>query len=133
MCKKDFEYYDQFMGDMEYEEMLDAIVDSFGKDILEQESKPCIVNPDKVKPLIYTYKLLKSLTKGKKVKVTYELNTPFLSMGSVSVVGKDLTFTNTETFLKAAKLASNLDVYPKVDGTVQIDFTFHGLTVPLEE
>ena len=30
--------------------------------------------------------------------------------------------------MKAVELASNFEVYPKTDGTVQMDFTFHGLT-----
>lgn len=72
--------------------------------------------------------MLKYLTKGTKAKVTYALHEPYKSMGVVSVVGSDLLFRNTEWFMKAVELASNFEVYPKTDGTVQMDFTFHGLT-----
>jgi hypothetical protein len=50
----------------------------------------------------------------------------------VSVTGKDLLFRKTEWFMKEVELASNFEVYPKTDGTVQMNFTFHGLTKPIE-
>ena len=81
---------------------------------------------------MYTYKILKYLTKGTKAKVTYVLNEPYKSMGCVSVIGKELTFSNPKWFMIAVKLSSNFNVYPKTDGTAQMDFTFHGLTVSLD-
>lgn len=118
----------EFMGDAEVEEMLDNLVTTIGDEAAADDSQTAIINPYRIQQVLYTYKVLKYLTKGTKAKVTYALHEPYKSMGVVSVVGSDLLFRNTEWFMKAVELASNFEVYPKTDGTVQMDFTFHGLT-----
>ena len=107
---------------------MDCLVAGLTKCMQTDDSQTAIINPYRIQQVLYTYKVLKYLTKGTKAKVSYELHTPYKSMGSVSVVGSDLLFRNTEWFMKAVELASNFEVYPKTDGTVQMDFTFHGLT-----
>lgn len=118
----------EFMSDAEVEEMLDNLVTTIGDEAAADDSQTAIINPYRIQQVLYTYKVLKYLTKGTKAKVFYELHAPYKSMGSVSIVGSDLLFRNTEWFMKAVELASNFEVYPKTDGTVQMDFTFHGLT-----
>lgn len=59
-------------------------------------------------------------------KITYEINKPYKTMAFVSIVGKDLKFSHPQWFVMATKIASNVDIFPRVDGTVQIDFTFNG-------
>ena len=118
----------EFMSDAEVEEMLDNLVTTIGDEAAADDSQTAIINPYRIQQVLYTYKVLKYLTKGTKAKVTYALHEPYKSMGVVSVVGSDLLFRNTEWFMKAVELASNFEVYPKTDGTVQMDFTFHGLT-----
>lgn len=49
-------------------------------------------------------------------------------MGAVSVIGKEIVVTDTKVFAMAARLADNVEVYPKVDGATQISLTFHHLT-----
>ncbi len=128
MSNLDFEK--EFMSDAEVEEMLDGLID-----LIEGQSEDnsiAVINPRKIQAVLYTYKVLKYLTKGTGAKVSYVLNEPYKSMGSVSVCGKNLTFSNPKWFMVAVKLASNFNVYPKTNGTVQMDFTFHGLTVTLD-
>lgn len=123
----------EFMTDDEVEQMLDSIVTTVAEEVVIDDSKTSIINPYKIQQVLYTYKVLKYLMKGtKKAKVSYELHEPFRSMGSVSVVGKNLVFRKPEWFMKAVELANNFEVYPKTDGTIQMNFTFHGLTKPLE-
>ena len=110
--------------------MLDSLTDLI--EVQNEGSSTAIINPRKVQAVLYTYKVLKYLTKGTGAKVSYALNEPYKSMGSVSICGKDLTFSNPKWFMVAVKLASNFNVYPKTNGTVQMDFTFHGLTITLE-
>lgn len=128
MNNLDFEK--EFMSDAEVEEMLDSLTDLI--EVQNEGSSTAIINPRKVQAVLYTYKVLKYLTKGTGAKVSYALNEPYKSMGSVSICGKDLTFSNPKWFMVAVKLASNFNVYPKTNGTVQMDFTFHGLTITLE-
>lgn len=118
----------EFENDAEVEEMLDDIINAIGEEAKIEDMETQMVNPYKLKSVLYTFKLLKYLTKGKKAKITYELHKPYKSMGYVSITGLDLSFDKMEWFLKAVELASNFEVYPKTDGTVQMNFTFHGLT-----
>ena len=122
----------EFMSDSEVEEMLESLTDLIGEQAENEDNRTSIINPRKVQAVLYTYKVLKYLTKGTNAKVTYALNEPYKSMGSVSIVGKELTFSNPKWFMVAVKLASNFNVYPKTNGTVQMDFTFHGLTISLD-
>lgn len=96
--------------------------------ISEDEAGTSVTVPEKVKQIETAYKAMRLITKGKNVDITYELNAPYTSMGSVSVVGKEIVITNPALFAKVAAMASNFEVYPKTNGTVQMNFTFHNLT-----
>lgn len=123
----------EFMTDEEVEQMLDSLVTTVAEEVTFDDSKTSIINPYKIQQVLYTYKVLKYLVKGiKGANVSYELHEPYRSMGSVSVVGKDLVFRQPEWFMKAVELSNNFEAYPKTDGSVQMDFTFHGLTKPLD-
>ena len=133
MNNEEFDFDTEFMTDEEVEEMLDSIVLAAAEQAAAEDSKPSIINPHRIQRVLYTYKVLKYLTKDVGgTKVSYELHEPYKSMGSVSIAGKNLVFRKPEWFMKAVELADNFEAYPKTDGTVQIDFTFHGLTVPIE-
>lgn len=126
------EFENDFTSDEEVEAMLDSLLMSTAEQIEAEENRDCIIRPDKLKAVLYTYKLLKYLTKNSNAKVTYALNEPYRSMGSVSVCGKELSFDKPEWFMAAVRLSSNFNTYMKTNGTVQMDFTFHGLTTTLE-
>lgn len=133
MSDEELGFDTEFMTDEEVEEMLDSIVTTVCETVAKEEDRAAIINPYRIQHVAYTYKILKYLTKGQKgVKVTYELHEPFKSMGSVSITGHELNFRKPDWFMKAVELASNFEVYPKNDGTVQLNFTFHGLTTPIE-
>ena len=132
MSISEMDFENEFMSDEEVEEMLENLLTAVGEQAEYDDTRTAIINPLKMKAVLYTYKVLCYLTKGTSAKVTYELNKPYKSMGSVSVIGKDITFTNPDWFMAAVKLASNFNVYPKLNGNVQMDFTFHGLTTPLQ-
>lgn len=130
--EKDYKFDEEILTDEQAEEELDALIECIKEQIDTSETKSSILDAQKLKMIAYTYKVLKYITKGTKAKVVYKLNKPFQSMGSVSVTGKDIMFKNPKWFVAAVKLASNFNVYPKTDGSVRMDFTFHQLTVPLE-
>lgn len=128
MKDQEFNFDSEFMTDAEVEEALDFLVTTIGDEAVSDDSKTAVINPYRMQQIIYTYKVLKYLAKGTKAKVTYTLHEPYRSVGCVSVIGSDLMFSNSEWFLKAIELASNFEAYPKTNGTVQMNFTFHGLT-----
>lgn len=122
----------EFMTDDDVEQMLDSLVTTVSNEAMIDDSRTSIINPFKIQQVLYTYKVLKYLTKGTKAQVSYQLHEPYRSMGSVQIVGKELIFRKPEWFMKAVTLANNFEVYPKTDGTVQMNFTFHGLTKPID-
>jgi len=133
MSEENYGFDTDFATDEDVEQMLDSIVTTVGEVAKIDDNKTSIINPIKIQQVLYTYKVLKYLASGNKgVKVKYELHKPYRSMGSVTVTGKNITFRKPEWFMKAVELANNFEVYPKTNGTVEMNFTFHGLTKPLE-
>lgn len=95
---------------------------------IEKASMIGDVNVERLSHVLYVYAAMKMLTKGLKgTKISYKLNKTFKGMGSVSVVGTKLEYSNSELYTEAMNLADNFEVYPKVNGTVQINFTFYGI------
>lgn len=117
----------EFYSDADVDEAIDLI----GKMIMEEESLPSVENEAKIEQIKFSYNVLRYMTQGTGIKVMYKLHEPFKSMGSVSIIGKNITFSNPDWFLKVAEYASNVEAYPRTDGVVQINFTFHGITKPI--
>ena len=130
MDKKDFEI--EFHSDEEVWAMLDSVVVAVGEAVAADESKAAILNPMKIQQMQFSYGVIKYLTKNTNTKLSYALNEPFKSMGSISVEGKCLAFTNSEWFARAAEFASNTEIYPLTNGKVRLTLTFHGLVNPVK-
>lgn len=129
--KNEFENI-EFQTDDEVWAMIDNTVVTVGEAILADESKPAMLVPHKIQQMQFAYGVAKYLTKGTDAKVTYSLNEPFKSMGSISIEGTKLAFTNSEWFARAAEFASNTEVYPLTNGKVKMTMTFHGLVRNIE-
>lgn len=125
----DFE--NEFISDEEDEEEMESLINYIQELPGLNDGDVSVTNPQKAKAIMNTYKILKYITKNSGAKVTCELNEPCNSMGSVTVVGKKLIFDKPELFSVLARVASNVDIYTKTNGDVQIDFTFHNLTIQL--
>ena len=106
----------------------DDLIKYISDEIEKSEDGISVMDPGRVQDIGVVYNVMKSVVKGTGIRVTYELNAPYSSMGSVSVTGKGINVSEPSLFVKAVKLASNMEIYPKVDGTVVIDLTFHRLT-----
>lgn len=115
-----------FLNDEEAEAAINETIEEVAQAIQAEEQGIILTNPRKMKDLMVVYKLMKYITSGKRLKITYEINKPYKTMAFVSIVGKDLKFSHPQWFVMATKIASNVDIFPRVDGTVQIDFTFNG-------
>lgn len=121
-----------FTSDEDIQRLLDGFVDGMQDIVAEEESKTTIINPLRLAQIKFTYSVMKYLTNGTDAEVTYKLNEPFKTMGSVSVEGKVLEFASSKWFARAAEFASNTEVYPLAKNRVRLTFTFHGLTAPIE-
>lgn len=130
MDNKEFEI--EFQSDEEVWEMLDNTVVTVGEAIAVDENKSAVLNPIKIQQMQFAYGVLKYLTKDANASVSYKLNEPYRSMGSISIEGANLRFTNAEWFARAAEFASNTEIYPLSNGKVRMTLTFHGLVRPIE-
>lgn len=115
-----------FLNDEEAEAAINETIEEVAEAIQAEEQGIIFTNPRKMKDLMVVYKLMKYITSGKRLKITYEINKPYKTMAFISIIGKDLKFSHPQWFVMATKIASNVDIFPRVDGTVQIDFTFNG-------
>lgn len=117
----------EFKGKSDEDKELDDFILALGKAVQVSESKPAVINIENVKNIVKAYDIVKQLTKGANVKVEYHINEPVRSMGYVSIIGKNIPINNVDLFMRVTKLASNFNVYVKTNGTIEMDFTFHGL------
>ena len=122
----------QFTSEEDIQHLLDGFVEGMQDMVAEDEGKITIINPLRLAQIKFTYSVMKYLTRDTDAEVTYKLNEPFKTMGSVSVEGKVLEFAGSKWLARAAEFASNTEVYPLAKNRVRLTFTFHGLTAPIE-
>lgn len=128
---EEFDFETEFTSDEEVLDAMDSVIVTVGEIAEKEDQRTAIVNPYRLKQIQFVYASLKYLLNGTDARVEYKLHSPYKSVGSVSAIGRNLTLTHPDWFVRMAELASNVDIYPKTDGTVKLDFTFHGLTIPL--
>ena len=121
----------EFNSEDDIEEMFDSFVDKIRENIIADEEKVTILNPLRLAQIRFTYSVMRYLTKGTDIMVTYKLNEPSKAMGSVSVEGETLEITNSKWFARAVEFANNIEIYPLAKGGVRLTFTFHNLTTPI--
>lgn len=115
--------------DFEDDEELNDYIEAVANLIDMDECGTFVINLEAMQRMQYAYRIVEKLAGTiHGAKLSYEINTPYQSMGSISLTGKNLEFADSALFLAAVNLASNIDIYAMTDGTVAIDFTFHGLT-----
>ena len=122
----DYFIYEQVMGEDEDDEWLLEIGD-FRQAKKEDEGNIYLQDPRQVERVLKVYRLMKQVTAGQQVEVTYRLHDTEITMGSVTVEGFCPEFRDVETFAAAVRLADNIDMVAKTKGTVELCFTFHGL------
>lgn len=121
-----------FSSDNELEQTFDELIDGLRADIENDDSKVTMLDAMRLKQIQFAYAALQYITRGTDTVVSYKLNEPFKTMGSISVEGQSLEFDKPEWFARVAEFASNTEVYPLTKNRVRLTFTFHGLTKPIE-
>lgn len=120
------EYFDYEEAAME--EGTDALLNEILGNLKHENSKPAVINPERIKDFVKTFGFLKKYANSNRSKVSYKMHSPFKWMGCISLVGSNMSF-DFDTFDTVANLVTTIDIYPKTNGTVQIDFMFNDLTV----
>ncbi len=106
----------------------DDIIIALGRAIEAKENGPHEINWDQVNCLKAVEEELNNIIDGENIVIKSKIHDPYPSMGAVGVIGTKIMVRDRKTFMKAFEAASIVDICPKTDGTVQMDFTFDGLT-----
>lgn len=118
--------FGRFMDSPDFDEDIDAVIKAIGKRIEQEENnKPIAKN--KLDQMNTAHNKMLKILKGNKVRVSSKLGYPYPSMGCISIIGKEIKIEDPKSFVKTVWLGNNIDVYPKTDGDIQIDVTFHGM------
>ena len=111
------------------EKDLDEILDLLMEKVREYESQGFVIDKEEMSLFEIAYNVL-NLIISKNVKVAYTVDSGFKGVGDISLIGKEIEFTDTDALVLVCKLASNINVYARLDGSVRMDFTFYGITKP---
>lgn len=100
--------------------------------IKEQESKPAILDTDRMAQFAETYRLVLDFFEGTNAKIKYSLHKPFITTGSISVVADAVTIYDVDVFAKMVRFANNVDFYARTDGRICMDLAFDGIAYHVE-
>lgn len=127
---QDFDELDDLsQAELEY---LDAVIMAMAEQMEEYDERTSFLNLDTQKLILASFMKLKEEVSGDNVKISRVFHKPYQSMGYISITGKNIVIKNPKTFAAILKLASSTEVYPKTDGSIQINLTYHGLTKPID-
>jgi len=121
------DYFDDDF-DLEEDEELDEFILNLGRIILEDEYQPHKDDPERIELVKKCYEGLKYAVTGKTIKLIYGLHNPFPSSGYISIIGEDVVIVNPYLFASICTAADYFNIYSRIDGKIQMDFGFHGLT-----
>lgn len=127
---QDFDEMDE-LSQEEFDK-IDAIIFGLAEEAEKNDEQTSFLNIGAQKLMMASYNKLKDIVSGSNVQVRRVFHEPYNSMGYISIVGNDIVVKDSAIFAAVLKLASNIEIYPKTDGTVQINLTYHGLTMPIE-
>lgn len=114
----------------ELEDRTEAIIEAIGEAIIAEESEPEVINLPRMPQMFRAYYAVISMA-WPSWKVTYSLHSPCTSMGVISVEAEDLTFEKLRLVQQVLNDASNVEIYPLVNGNLRMNITFHGVTKKL--
>jgi len=115
--------------DMDGEKKLQEALNALKNVIEKDEEAHSDINQERVDQLMFAYKAIKaSVFMAPDIKVSLEKHAPYKSMGSISVEGDTIEFSDSKWFSRATEFCDNVEILPLINGRVRVVFTFHNLT-----
>lgn len=111
---------------------LDELLIQVGRAIDEDEAGLHIVNPKRMREFLVCGEAMKMLFSDSGY-VRVSPHDMYPSAGTIEVITRKLKIRDIELFTLATGLASNYEVYPKLDGTIVLALMFYGLTKKVKE
>ena len=98
--------------------------------MLEAESGSVhMIDPTRLKEMNDSYRMIKDITKDcEGIKIETGQDDKLVSMGYMSVVGRELRFSDGVQLAKALSLANVVEFTSLLNGETEIMLTFYGLT-----
>lgn len=110
-----------------FEKNADRFIDCIGEIIIQNESKPGVLNIARLKQMLECAELVKQIAQGCDAVVTVKLHEPYASMGCICMEVDSLECYNSQLLGKVITLATNVEIYATTQGHVCLVLTFHGL------
>lgn len=111
---------------MDIDSVTDELMISIGKLMDKHDSLPMVDNTTRIELAKECFNSLKEIING--AKIALHLHEPYKSMGYISIEGKNYSINNPGAFALICKSASNIEIYPRTDGIVTINITFHKIS-----
>lgn len=108
----------------------DRLLELFKEKMKEDGKVVRVPNEEKIALVRRLHQIVSNIVTGADVKL--RLHEPFNNMGVIEIEGKKVLIEDTGLFAQLATCADNFNAYSRVDGRVHMDFTFYGVTVPVE-
>lgn len=104
------------------------LIDEIAKVIADDESKNTVVDIDREKMVTMCSKSFRNIASGNKLKITCGLHEPFESVGYIEAIGESIVINDTHVFCDIIKNASNIELVPHTNNSIEVNLTFHGLS-----
>lgn len=109
-------------------EQLKEILSSVADIIENEESGVSFANTKRIGEFYTCSELIRYALNGEGIDISVIAHDKFASVGTIRVTGKRFSVTDTPLFARALRMASNYEMYPRLDGTLVLALTFYGLT-----
>ena len=87
-----------------------------------------VIDPVEYGKFLKAVDLSKKAFSGVDFKIDAEFHRPHVNMGSVVVIGKEISIIDYKAFIEICEMSENWEVYSFLDGFVQMNFAFYNIT-----
>ena len=127
-----YEEFDNMTFEVDEDAELDAFLELIAPDFLKYADAPKILNKERVMDLATAEKALREIFKDvKNVKITSEANEEIAGFGTISITAPEAEISSMFTFAGVLLLSDGIEIFPRTDGLVQIDFGFYDTALPI--
>lgn len=93
-----------------------------------RDDAPWLICQERYEEYISSIKAIRDSLNTRRVSISIEQEGQNMSIGNIILRGKEITPTNSQKFAEALSMASNVHIYPRIDGIIECDITYYGLT-----
>lgn len=113
--------------EFELDEQTQAIIEAIGAAIEAENAEPQVLDIPRLLQVIRAYQLLRAIA-WESWKISYSLHEPYTSMGVITVEAAEFTFDQMAQLHQILAHASNVEIFPLINGDLRMNITFHGIT-----